>query len=245
MPEDEAAGPAPATGFPLIADVHEPEDLLNLVRAQGVPLEVQTLHPADFVVGDIGIERKSVRDFFNSLIRQRLFEQVTRLKETYPCGLLVLEGDVAYFRTLKNPGAFWGAYASISVDLGIPIIHTPTKEDTAAFLATLHRRESRAGRGAQVRFKPRSESLGLAARQKFAVQGLPRVGDQLSEKLLERFGSVRNIYLARERDLLKVPLIGKKTARDIQDFLDAPFQGTQRRLESVMGEEEPAEPAEP
>lgn len=228
----EERAPGVTEPFPLVVDCHEPEDLVDLLRAAGVPLEVQKLHPADFIVGSVAVERKSVRDFFNSLIQQRLFEQVNRLRETYACALLVLEGDISYFRELKNPAAFWGAYASISVDFGVPIVQTPTKADTAAFLATLHRRESKAGRGAQVRFKPRSELMTLPERQKFAVQGLPRVGDQLSENLLERFGTVRNIYLARERDLLRVPLIGKKIAREIEEFLDAPYKGRQQRFAS-------------
>ncbi len=77
--------------------------------------------------------------------------------------------------------------------------------------------------------------LSLAEQQAFAVQGLPSVGDTLSKALLERFGSVRRVMAATERELQKVPKIGPVKAARIEALLDAPYEGGQRRVAEGEG----------
>jgi ERCC4-type nuclease len=216
----------------VVADLREPDDLLDALRAQGVNVDVQVLAPADFVVGNLAIERKSVGDFHASLIDKRLFEQAARMKSTYESCALLLEGDLAFFAERKHPRAIWGAMASLSIGFGLAVLPVPDKGASAQMLGVLARRALREGRGTggapEVRFRPRMPSV--AAQQKFAVQGFPGVGDVVSEALLEHFGSVRRVYEASERDLLRVAGIGKQRAWEISAFLDRPFEGRQRRL---------------
>lgn len=228
-PEPEAA-PEPT---PLvIVDTSEPPSMLDLLRAEGLEVERRRLAPADYVVGPIAIERKSVADFHASMIDKRLFEQIGRLKETYPTCALLIEGDPAFFSELRSPRATWGALCSIAFDFDVAIVPTPDRESTAQLLAVLARRVVRergsGGARGEVRYKPRL--LGPHAEQKFAVQGLPGIGDTVSEALLDHFGSVRRVFAAGEKDLLRVAGVGKGRARDITAFLDKPFEGRQRRL---------------
>ncbi|HWG89723.1 MAG TPA: ERCC4 domain-containing protein [Candidatus Thermoplasmatota archaeon] len=228
MSSEDAAAPAPLS---IVVDRREPQEVRDSLAARGVPFVVQQIAPGDFLVGRYAVERKTMGDFFSSLIQKRLFEQIVRTKETYERTILLLEGDVGEVDRLRTPDVHWGALAHITADLEVPCVQTRSPEETAAYLAALYRRETREGAAsAQVRFKPPLERMTLDDRQKFAIQGLPGVGDRLSEMLLSRFGSVRNVYLAREGDLARVPLIGDKKARDIERFLDAPFRGPQQRL---------------
>ncbi|MGI0150042.1 MAG: ERCC4 domain-containing protein, partial [Thermoplasmata archaeon] len=94
---------------PLIVDVNEPDDIPHRLRQLGVDIEVQRIAPGDYVLGPVGIERKTLTDFFNSLVRKRLFEQVQRLRDAYPQPLLVLEGDLSEISTFKHPQAVLGA----------------------------------------------------------------------------------------------------------------------------------------
>ena len=229
-PQEEPAAVVPS----LVADANEPPDLVERVRALGVAVERRRLAPADYVVGPIAIERKAVSDFHASIIDKRLFEQVARLKDTYATCALVLEGDLAYFEERRQPRATWGALCSVAFDFGVQLLPTPSRDATAEVLAVLARRVARdavgtgGGGGPEVRFKPRL--LGPRAEQKFAVQGLPGVGDVVSESLLEHFGSVRRVFAANERELLRVPGVGKGRAKDVTGFLDRPYEGRQRRL---------------
>jgi ERCC4-type nuclease len=221
------AEPPPAT---VVADVHEPLDLVEAVRERGVPIERRRLAPADFVVGPLAIERKSVGDFHRSMVQKRLFEQVTRLKETYPTAALLLEGDLSFFEELASPRAAWGALLAIAIDLDVRVLPTPSREASAELLAVLARRVGRGGSGrTDVRFKPRL--LGPHAEQKFVAQGLPGVGDVTSESLLARFGTLRRLFAASERELLRVPGVGETRAEAITELLDRRFEGRQRALE--------------
>lgn len=229
---DESVPPGPPPAAPIIvADVNEPLDLLDRLIARGVDVERRRLAPADFVIGAMGIERKTVGDFHASMIDKRLFEQLSRLRKAYPKAALLLEGDVAFFEERRHPRASWGAMSAIAVDMGVTILPTSSKEASADVLAILARRATRGGGSgarADVRFKPRL--LGPAAEQRFVAQGLPGVGDVVSDALLEHFGSLRRLFSASEKDLQKVPGVGKGRAADIAELLERPYSGRQRRL---------------
>ena len=235
----QPAGPAEPPAPSLVADCNEPADLVELLEARGLDVEVRRLAPADFVVGRLAIERKSVGDFHASMIDKRLFEQLSRLREAYPAPVaLLLEGDLSFFEERKQPRASWGALAAIAMDMGVAVLPTPSKEASADLLAVLARRAAResgpggggGGMRHDVRFKPRMP--GASAEQRFAVQGLPGIGDVVSDSLLEHFGSVRRVFAATERELLRVPGVGKGRAKEVASFLDRPYRGRQGRLVS-------------
>lgn len=221
----------------VVADVNEPRELLAAIRARGVPVEVRRLQPADFVVGPVGVERKTVRDFASSLFNKRLFDQVDRIKAAYGQALLVVEGDIAELDDYENPAAFYGALCHVSLDREVSVIPTPSKDHTALLLATLHKRFEKEGGVYGLRHKPPA----LSAEQEvlYVVQGLPAVGPTLSERLLEHFGSARRVLRANERELRRVPLMGPEKARRVTEVLDRPWKGRQLKLE----EDDPSETA--
>ena len=60
----------------------------------GVSLIVSALPAGDYIInGTIGIERKSAEDFVQSIIANRLFDQIARLKRSAPRPLLIVEGN--------------------------------------------------------------------------------------------------------------------------------------------------------
>lgn len=217
-----------ADGPTLYVDVHEPLDIEVRLQRAGVPVERKALAPGDYVVGDVGIERKTVRDFFSSLVDRRLFDQLDRLREAYPHALLLVEGDLRLVEEYENPKAFWGAFLALHLEEGVPVLFAPDGAQTALLLETAWRRQGRAARAYGLRHKPKLRSL--AEQQEFAVQGLPSIGTTLSRALLERFGSVRRVMAASERELRKVPKIGPVKAAEIANLLDAPYEGGQETL---------------
>lgn len=217
------------TPLPLYVDVHEPADIESALRAANLPVERRAITPGDYVIGEVGVERKTIRDFFSSIVNKRLFEQVSRLKETYPGALLLVEGDLALLDEYANPKAFWGAFILLHLEEGIPVLFSPNQDHTALLLETLYRRQE--GRGADYGLRHKPKLMSLQQKQEFVVQGLPSVGHILSKSMLERFGTVRSVMAAKEADLVKVPKIGDVKARQIVDVLDAPYEGIQRRLE--------------
>ncbi|MCI4371074.1 MAG: helix-hairpin-helix domain-containing protein [Thermoplasmata archaeon] len=220
---------------PLIVDVNEPEDIPERLRELKVEIEVTRIAPGDYVLGPIGIERKTLSDFFNSLVRKRLFEQVRRLRDAYPQPLLILEGDLAEISEFKNPQALLGALLAVEIAERVPILPTADKEQTALALSVLWKSQDKGAAEYGLRHKPKL--MTTAQRQRFLVEGLPHVGETLARNLLERFGSVRAIFDASEEDLQRVPKIGEVKAAEIQRLVTAAYEGEQRHLEEDASDE--------
>lgn len=216
---------------PLIVDVHEPEEIADRLADLGVLVDRRKIHPGDYVLGEVGIERKSLNDFFGSLIRKRLFEQLRRLHDAYPVALLILEGDLAEVSEFKNPSAIFGALLAIEVDERVPILTTADRDQTALLLSVLWKRQGKERSSYGLRHKPKE--LTLEQRQRFLVEGLPSVGETLAENLLDHFGSVRAVFSAPQDELLRVPKIGEGKATEIVRVVTAPYVGRQKRLEEV------------
>lgn len=143
------------------------------LRLQGIDVDVQTLAVGDFQIGDrVLIERKRVRDFVDSLLDGRLLEQAHRLVAAAPRPLLLIEGADLFMQRAVHMNALMGALATLTVDLGLPVVTTADGEETARFLAIAARREQ-ALLGA----------LTKAARQRLsAAEG----GDESLERFVER-----------------------------------------------------------
>jgi len=219
---------------PLYVDANEPRGIADRLVELGVEVERKKIAPGDYVCGEIGIERKTLHDFFSSLVKKRLFEQLQRLREAYPVALLVLEGDLAEVSEFASPQAILGAFVAIEVDERVPILTTADREQTALLLSVIWKRQDKARAAYGLRHKPKA--MDLEERQRFLVEGLPSVGDTLARNLLEHFGSARAVFTADERALQEVPKIGEGKAAEIVRVLTARYEGKQRRLEERADE---------
>ena len=221
--------------IPLVVDSNEPEDIPERLRELGVDIEVQKIAPGDYVLGPVGIERKTLYDFFNSMVRKRLFEQVRRLRDAYPQPLVILEGDLAEISTFRSPQAILAALLVLETTERVPVLTTADKEQTALVLSILWKRQDKEAVEYGLRHKPKA--MSLEQRQRFLVEGLPSIGETLSRSLLERFGSVRAVFSASEEDLKTVPKIGGIKAAEIVRLSNAPYGGDQKHIE-----DDPADP---
>ena len=224
--------------MPLVVDVNEPEDIADRLRDLKIPIEVRRIAPGDYILGPVGVERKTITDFFNSMVRKRLFEQIRRLREAYPRPLLILEGDLAEISTYKSPQAFLGALLAVEIGERVPILTTVDKDQTALLLSILWKREQRGASEYGLRHKPKT--LTLEQRQRFLVEGLPSVGETLAKNLLEGFGSVRAIFNATEDDLKRVPKIGEVKAAEIVRLVTAAYEGEQKHLDADASDDDEA-----
>ncbi len=216
---------------PLVIDSNEPEDIPEKLQALGVEFEVKKIAPGDYVLGPIGIERKTLSDFFNSMVRKRLFEQVRRLRDAYPQPLLILEGDLAEISTFRHPQSILGALLALETTERVPVLTTADKDQTALLLSVLWKRQDKAAAEYGLRHKPKE--MTTDQRQRFLVEGLPSVGETLARNLLDHFGSVRAVYDASEEELRKVAKIGDVKAAEIVRIVTVKYAGEQRRIEDA------------
>ena len=194
-------------------------------------IEKQLVH-ADFIIRTmdlnkniltVGIEKKTINDFLNSIIDKRLINQIIELKKNFDIPLLIIEGTENIYE-LRNfhPNSIRGMLASIAIDFQTPILHTRNHRDTANLLAIIAKRLE----------KPRSlpsllkkrKPLTLKQQQEFIIETLPGVGPLISKNLLKKFSTIKNIVNADKEDLTKVEKIGKIKAEQIKKILEERYE---------------------
>lgn len=196
----------------------------NVVRnlsVRGASIEPQQLDIGDYVLSSrLGVERKNVDDFLQSLIDGKLFKQVAHLRDAYSRPVLILEGEGLLTKRNISHNAIFGSIVSIIVDFGIPIITTKNALETADLLNIMARREQREDKK-EVAVRGEKTSMSLREKQQFIVEGLPNVSAVLAKRLLGRFSSIKNIVNASEEELREVDGIGENIASEILEILNS------------------------
>ena len=187
-----------------------------------IDVKVQAMAVGDYQVSDeVVIERKTAKDFVDSIVDKRLFKQARSLMEEFKRPLIILEGDDLY-NGMINPNAIRGSIASIALDFGISIIPTRNAQDTAAMIKRIAIREQ-SGEKTPIQIRTDKKPVNLWERQLFIIESLPNIGPVNAKNLLEHFGTVANIINASESQLQEVEGIGKKTAANIRKVVDSKY----------------------
>lgn len=199
---------------------------------QGLEVIEKQLISADFVIKTknldgkiltIGIEKKTLNDFLNSIIDKRIISQLIEMKRHFDLPLLIIEGtDNIYELRNFHPNSIRGMLASIAIDFQTPILHTRNYRDTANLLAIIAKRLE----------KPRSlpsllkkrKPLTLKQQQEFIVESLPGIGPLTSKNLLKEFKTIKNLVNAEETELKKVNKIGKLKAQQIKKLFEKKYK---------------------
>ena len=198
----------------------------NVVRnltVRGSLVEPQQLDVGDYVLSTrIGVERKNVDDFLESLIDGKLFKQMAQLRDAYSRPVLILEGENLLTKRNINHNAIFGSLASITVDFGIPVLTTKNAMETADLLNVIAKREQRDDKK-EVAIRGEKFQMSLRERQQFIIEGLPNVSAVIARRLLAHFGSIKDIANASEEELREVQGVGKNIATDILKLLNANY----------------------
>ena len=216
----------------IIADYREDKNIVKELYKHEIDVEVKSLISADFVmqvkdinnnVKDLGIERKTVRDFLNSIIDKRIFTQLISLKENFPLQLLIIEGEENIYKLRDfHPNSIRGMLSSIAIDYQIPTIFTKNYRDTAAYLALIAKRLEKPKR--HISLVSKRKPLTLKEQQEYIVEGLPGVGPTLAKSLLKKFKSVKHVVNAKQEKLKNVDKIGEKKSKAIREVLDSKYK---------------------
>jgi ERCC4-type nuclease len=207
--------------LPIIVDDREQYSpvVSALAAYEDVELSVQRLTAGDYWVNEhMLFERKTLPDLMQSIIDGRLFRQAIRLASSDSSPVLVLEGT--HYDPEKpavSREAVQGALISISLVLGIPVLRSLSSQETAWLMLCADKQVQRIVEGGVHR--PGYRPKGRRKRQLFILQGLPGIGRDKAELLLEVFGSVEKVFTAGYEDLLQVKGIGRSTAQRIRDMV--------------------------
>lgn len=209
---------------PLVyADTREGNSkVIRHLNEMELDVQVKTMAVGDYQISDeVIIERKTAKDFVDSITDKRLFKQANDLREEFKKPIIILEGDNFYSGFL-NPNAIRGSMASIALDFGISILPTRNAQDTAAMIKRIAIREQK-GDKSSISLRTERKPANIWEQQLFIIESLPNIGPVNAKRLLEYFGTVTNIINAPVEELIKVEGIGKKTAKNIRKVVDAKY----------------------
>lgn len=201
----------------VVDDRETSSKVVEILSETGASITLRRLAFGDYAIGDrILIERKTARDFVDTLVERDLLGQVRDLAAHALRPVLVIEGgDLAGQRDI-HPNAIRGVLAAITVDLGVSILFTRDEEDTAQMILVLARREESEGGDRKVPL--RKDSRSVSHQQENIIASFPDIGLKNARLLLEHFGSVRGVIDADFSELVKVKGIGEGRARRIFDL---------------------------
>ena len=158
----------------------------------------EQLDIADIIISDeVAIERKEGFDFVTSIIDNRLFEQLIRLKDTYANPVLILEGlnDNVFKNVGMKISSIYGALAFVSYKLGISVIPTRNLEETVIVIERIAYRE-------QVRndmpllSRKAPKGMTIEDRRIYIIEGFVDIGPKKAKLLIEKFKTPSNVVKA-------------------------------------------------
>jgi len=199
----------------IIIDDREPDRIRSILYKEGIRIKTMRLTVGDYIIGDLGIERKSTSDFYRSIIDKRIFDQASRLKDAYPKQAIILEGDLEdLLYTSTNPSAILGTLTSLAIDYSIPLIYSRDEADTARILIYIWRKHTRKkGKESLPRYKPRI--MNDKERLEFIVQSLPNIGPKLAKNILTHYRTLRALFTSSLSELKSIEGLGDKRAQEI------------------------------
>jgi Fanconi anemia group M protein len=167
-------------------------------KKENITYESKQLDIADIVItSEVAIERKEGFDFVSSIMDNRLFEQLLRLKETYEYPILILEGlnDEVFENTGMKISSIYGALSYVSYKLGISVIPTRNLEDTAIVIERIaYREQIKDGMPLLSRRAPKE--MSKKERRTFIIEGLMNIGPKKAATLIEKYKYPHQVFKA-------------------------------------------------
>ena len=202
----------------VMADYREKETIAELKKL-GLLVNETSLEIGDFICsnGRVVIERKAHDDFIASIIDGRLFEQSRVMKENFERPVVLIEG---YSNRNMNENALKAAIASIVVNYGVSLINTKSPNDTAKTIYWIAKKEQEENKNMlsfKVGKKPKDDKL----LQEFILSSIPGVSKKTAEKLLQKFGSIKEVLASEKMELEKI--IGKSKSEKMFNLLNKKY----------------------
>jgi len=201
----------------LVDDRETSSKVVEVMHTLGASIDIRRLPAGDYAIGDrILVERKTTRDFLDTLVDRDLLGQIRTLSSSALKPVLIIEGEDLYGVRNIHPNAIRGTLSAITIDLGVIVLVTANEEETAAMLIVIAKREYEA-HGNQ-RPHIRKPYQAVSGQQEQVIASFPEIGLKNARLLLEHFGSVQGIVNADEQSLGDVEGVGRKRAKRIYEL---------------------------
>lgn len=200
-------------------DDREPAAVVETVRAHPDvdAVESHRLDAGDLVVGDVGVERKTLADYVSTLISRGgpdLYDQVQALTDAYAHTYLLLESELPADGAEGVPAAaVRGSVASITARFETPVLPCSDLErlvDVAVRLGRKHAEDP------STPALPAGSVTRLDAPTPKRMYGcIDGIGPEMAARLYETYPTVAELVDASTEELLALEGVGPKRAAAI------------------------------
>lgn len=183
----------------------------------GADLVPKQLIAGDYLINDLCIERKSAKDFCDSIIDKRIFEQLKIIKKNYAKSLIIIEDcDNLFCKRNIHPNAINGMIMSIMVDYHIPVYFSKNEKQTCDILCLIEKRSNKS-LSKNLRVEKQKNDLDCAIN---LLCNIPGIGIKNADLLINNFKSIKKIMDSDKKDL---DIIGKKSSEKLIEFINKEF----------------------
>jgi DNA excision repair protein ERCC-4 len=208
-----------------------------LLKNAGAVIDFTQLKVGDYVVSsETAVERKTVRDLISSIYDGRLFIQCSDLVKYYQKPLLVVQGNIAELsetsEDMEDPediklhsermSLAYDALITVATEFRIPIIHTPSAEQTAQLLVTLVNRSLQEAKATGPLLRKIKKENPIQIQQLSVLASLPGVGEKLAARMLKKFHTPIRALNASAAELATIPGFGLTRAERVRKVLNTP-----------------------
>lgn len=208
----------------ITVDSREPGRLRTLIAKSGLDTKTEFLDVGDYLFPDsVVIERKTGKDFVSSIFDKRIWIQAQNLSQyNHPIIAIITNNRWKdfYFRSGKYTHKVWtSTLATLASRYNISVITFEDESEFIDFLGSLDKKLSsnkETSRPDPIARKPTS----LQERKENVLCAADGVSIKKAKKLLDCYGSVKNIANESIDRLQKAPGIGPKLAKAIYEVLN-------------------------
>lgn len=203
----------------IYVDIYEPDWAYeSLTKDKGLLVKKVHLEVGDYAFSNIGIERKDINDYFNSLTSGRLWKQMINLKTAYEKPILAIEN-------LKDPMVqltgilnirFSSSIARI-VKMGITVVTLPTHAHFLGFVQYLYLSSDK-----KLRYRPVPRKQWGRAKLEIKEDMLtmiPGIGRKTAMAILARYPTIEELTRLSVADLVQNTPLGPKKSKALWEVL--------------------------
>ena len=207
----------------------------ELLKNAGAVIDFTQLKVGDYIVSsETAVERKTVRDLISSIYDGRLFVQCSDLVRYYQKPLLVVQGNIVDLaqtsEDIEDLGDIklhtermslaYDALITVATEFRIPIIHTPSAEQTAQLLVTLVNRSLQEAKATGPLLRKIKKENPIHIQQLSVLASLPGVGEKLAARMLKKFHTPIRALNASAAELATIPGFGLTRAERVRKVLN-------------------------
>ncbi|MBI3872695.1 MAG: hypothetical protein HY304_06435 [candidate division Zixibacteria bacterium] len=220
----------------IVDNLMQASPVVCLLQSRGVQVNSANLTAGHYVItGQCVILQISAEEFGQWTAEKTVFRRITDFKKAVAEPVVIIEGQRSAGAKPVSNGALRGALAFLAVHNRVPVLFAADENETADLIfAMANQVQNGMGLSAVMppviadEVEPSVESSGdnggghiedMAELPEQIVRMLPLVGPVTAKSLLKRFGSLRGVFSASDKDLTKIDGIGPKKAKKIAAFL--------------------------